>query len=166
MSRRQGLTIVELLVVLTLFSFAAAGGIRSYFLQADITLENAATLLAHDLRAAQNRSAYLGQISHFTFLEDGDGYVVMNESGETVRNPRTEHAFERRYSSDGVFIGVYVSEVAQPTRSIAYDARGRATVELSVTLAYGEARRTVQVEQGTGRVSIVGSSNEWVDPGY
>jgi len=166
MSRRQGLTIVELVSVLTLFAFVAAGSVRAYFLQPEITLENAATLLAHDLRAAQNRSAYLGETSTFRFFEDGDGYVVSNEAGETVRNPRTDRAFERQYSCDGVFDGIYVIEVEPVLRRIVYDGRGEATEGLKVTLAFGEERRRVIVEERTGRVVIEGSSSGWVDPGY
>jgi len=166
MSRRQGLTIVELVSMLTLFAFLAAGGVRAYFLQPEITLENAATLLAHDLRAAQNRSAYLGETSTFRFLDDGDGYFVSNEAGETVRNPRTDQTFERRYSSDGVFDGVYVIDVEPARRRIVYDGRGEAVHGLKVTLAFGEERRKVVVEERTGRVVIAGSSSGWIDPGY
>ena len=166
MSRRQGLTIIELVFVLTLFAFVAAGGVRAYFLQPEITLENAATLLAHDLRAAQNRSAWLGETSTFGFFDNGDGYVVTNEVGETVRNPRTEHAFERQYSYDGVFDGIYVAEISPGARRIVYDGRGQATHRLEVTLAFGESRRKVIVEKRSGRVVIEGSSSGWVDPGY
>jgi type II secretory pathway pseudopilin PulG len=164
---RPGFTIIELLSLLALSSFFAATGVRAYFLRPDITLENAATLLAHDLRAAQNRSAYLGEVSCFSFLDDGDGYVVTDETGEIVRNPRTEHTFERRYSSDGVFDGVYVSEVdAEPGRSLIYDGRGEATYNLAVTLVFGQSRRVVRVEPKSGRVTIEGTSSGWTDSGY
>lgn len=166
MSRRQGLTIVELLLVLTFFAFLAAGSVRAYFLQPSVTLENAATLLAHDLRAAQNRAAYLGEASRFEFFENGDGYQVRDIDGEIVHNPRTDRAFERRYSYDGVFDGVYIEDVLPPDRTLVYDDRGEAETALSVTLAFGEDRRTVRVEMGSGEVVIEGSTSGWVDSGY
>lgn len=164
---RRGFTIVEILLLLTGFAFLAAISVRAYFLQPEITLENAATLLAHDLRAAQNRSAYTGEPCRFRFLDDGDGYVVTNVEDEVVRNPRTQEAFERRYSRDGVFDGVYVeSAEAGGDRVLVYDASGAPIERLKVTLAYGPDRRVMHVEPRSGRVVIENSSSGWVDPGY
>ena len=165
--RRHGFTIIELLLLLTVFAFLAAASVRAYFLQPEVTLENAATLLAHDLRAAQNRSAYLGVPCRFAFFEDGDGYEVTDENGEVVRNPRTQNAFERRYSYDGVFDGVYIESVdAGGDRALVYDARGEPIGRLTVELAFGPDRRLVWVEPRSGRVVIEGSTSHWVDPGY
>ena len=106
-------------------------------------------LLARDLRAAQNRAAYLAEASDFVFPEDGDGYEVRDAEGNLVRNPRTDNAFQREYSFDGVFRGVRVESVeAGGDRTLRYDEDGRAGESIRVTLRFGEGKRVIVVEKG------------------
>src|SRR5438046_1307188 len=89
-SPRAGFTILVL-------SLCAATTVRWYFSKADVTLENAAILLARDIRAAQHRSIFLGEKSRFLFLPDGAGYVVTDERGMVAHNPQTDEAYLRSY---------------------------------------------------------------------
>ena len=163
----RGFTIVELLLTLSLMSVVAAFSFVRFFGQPEVTLENAAVLLARDLRAAQNRATYLSEPCLFTFTEDGEGYVVTDLEGEMIRNPRTDLGFRRWYSEDGVFDGVLVTSIrAGDDRSLAYDGRGLALESLSVTLTQGDDTRVVLVERGHGKVSILGSTSGWSDQGY
>ena len=57
----RGFTVLALLVVLVSLSLVAATSVRWYFSRDEVTLENAAVLLARDLRAAQHRSIFLGR---------------------------------------------------------------------------------------------------------
>ncbi len=167
MRRRRGFTILELLAVVLLISMVAAVTIPAFFQDANVTLENASILLARDLRAAQNRSAYLAEPCTFIFFRNGDGYEVRDDGGEVIVNPRIGRDFERRYSVDGVFRGVRILQVeAGPDRAITYDEHGRALEAARVTLAFGADRRVVVVAKGTGKLEIIGSSTGWRDRGH
>jgi prepilin-type N-terminal cleavage/methylation domain-containing protein len=167
MGRRPGFTILELLLALLVISIVAAITIPAYFSQPSITLENASVLMAHDLRTAQNRSAYLAEPCRFQFLDEGEGYRVVDETGVLIENPATLEDFIRIYPEDGVFRGVKVLEVeAGGDRTIAYDESGRATEKARVTLEFEGEVRVLLVEKGSGRIKILGSSSGWVDNGY
>jgi len=167
MKSRRGFTILELVIVLAVVSALAAFSIPLYFDRGCVTLENACILLAKDLRSAQNRAAFLTDPSRLEFLSDGDGYRVMDGAGHLVDNPRTELPFVRHYSFDGVFEGVRVVEVAVgPDFAIRFDEHGVLENGGSVTLAFGEERRTILIAEGTGNMEILGSTSGWVDLGY
>ncbi len=167
LSPRRGFTILELVLALTLVSVVASVAIPAYFDRGDVTLENAAVLLARDMRAAQNRSAYLGEPSRIEFYADGTGYRATTWKGRIIRNPRTEEAFVRDYSQDGVFEGVRFHEVDMGDEGLLrFDGRGRALDTGTVVLGYGVERRTLLIEEGTGKIRILGSTSGWNDLGY
>jgi len=164
---KRGFTLLELLLTVVTLSVLAAFTFVRFFSRPQVTLENAAVLLARDLRAAQNRSTYLSEPCLFTFTEDGEGYEVTDLDGNVVRNPRTELSFRRWYAEDGVFAGVLVESVhAGGDRTLTYDARGLALEDLEVTLVQGSQTRVVRVERGAGRVTIEGATSDWVDRGH
>jgi prepilin-type N-terminal cleavage/methylation domain-containing protein len=160
----RGFTLLELLIVLLVISLCAATTVRWYFSHADVTLENAAILLARDVRAAQHRSIFLGEKSRFVFLSDGSGYSVLGAAGEPARNPQSDEPFLRVYSNDGVFNGVCVLEVqAGSDRTLEIDGRGVPLEDLSVTLAYRDERRTILLDRKSSEITLVGSTSGWVD---
>lgn len=155
---------LELLLVLVVISLCAATTVRWYFSHADVTLENAAILLARDVRAAQHRSIFLGEKSRFVFLSDGTGYTVLDAAGASARNPQTAEPFLRVYSDDGVFNGVSVLEAdAGGDRTLEIDGRGLPLEDLAVTLAYRDERREILLERKTSEITIVGSTSGWID---
>ncbi len=165
--RRGGFTLLELLLVLLLISFVAAAVIPAYFSRSDVTLENAAVLLAKDLRAAQNRSAFMGEATVVEFLPDGDGYRVLTKEGRPVDNPRNELPFERRYSIDGVFRGVVIREVhLEHGRRLEYDDRGEPKQAGRIVLTFGNDTRVITVNPPYGHIAVLGTSSGFVDLGY
>ena len=163
-SSRRGFTLLELLLVLVLLSLCAATTVRWYFSHAEVTLENAAILLARDLRAAQHRSIFLGERSRFVFLSDGAGYTVLDSAGEPAHHPQTDEPFLRIYSDDGVFHGVRILEaVAGGDHTLDIDARGMPLEDLAVTLAYRDEKRTLLLDRKSTEITLVGSTSGWVD---
>ena len=57
-SPKKGFTILELMIWLVLVSIVASFAIPAFFDRAEVTLDNACTLLLEDLRGTQNRAAY------------------------------------------------------------------------------------------------------------
>jgi hypothetical protein len=165
-SPRHGLTILTLLVVLLALSLVAATSIRWYFSDADVTLQNAAVLLARDVRAAQHRAIFLGEPGRLSFLPGGAGYVLLDRSGASVRDPHTDEPFLRVYSDDGVFLGVHVLEAVAGTDAVLeIDSHGNPVEDLRVTLGFGDARRTLLLDHRTGVITIEGSTSDWSDAG-
>jgi prepilin-type N-terminal cleavage/methylation domain-containing protein len=165
--RKGGFTLLELLVVLVLLSTVAAVAIPAYFSRSDVTLENAAILLAKDLRAAQNRAAFRGEETVLEVFEDGDGYRVLDALGHAVTNPRNDLPFERVYSVDAVFRGVTVSAANLPAdRCLRFSARGEPSGPIEVVLRFGEDQRTITMSPPFGEIRILGSTSGWVDLGY
>jgi prepilin-type N-terminal cleavage/methylation domain-containing protein len=161
---RRGFTALELLVVLLVLSLLAATTVRYYFSRSEVTLENAAILLARDIRAAQHRSIFLGERSHLLFLPDGAGYVVTDAKGALASNPQTGEPFLRSYPDDGVFHGVTVREaLSGGDCTLEIDERGGVLEDLTVTLTYEGDDRTVVLARETGVVTIVGSTSGWID---
>jgi type II secretory pathway pseudopilin PulG len=164
-SHAHGVTVLALLVVLVILSLTAATSVRWYFSRGEVTLENAAVLLARDLRAAQHRSIFLGRAGHLHFLPDGSGYVLLDEHGELAQNPQTGEPFTRVYPDDGVFVGVEVRSVrAGADRTLAIDTHGQFTEDLEAELAFQGDVRAVRVDRATGGIEIVGSTSAWEDP--
>lgn len=161
---RRGFTLFELLLVLLVMSLGAAFTIRYYFSQSDVTLENAAILLARDVRAAQHRSLLLGEPSLMRFLPDGAGYVVTDKQGNVVLNPMTDERFVRSYPDDGVFDGVEVlSFSAGEDHVLEIDKRGMPVEGLEVTLTFEGDERTLILDGKSGQMTLVGSSSGWID---
>ena len=166
-SSRRGFTILELMLALIALSVVASLSIPAYFERSEVTLEKACILLAHDLRAAQNRSAYLGETAFFSFQKEENGYEVRDEFGERIRHPTTNEPFLRRYSLDGVFAGVQVLEARFDDGAVlCYDERGNVPKGGHVVLAFGTDRRVVRVEEGAGTVHIEGTTSGWRDEGH
>ena len=165
--KKGGFTLLELLIALVLISVIAALAIPAYFGRSEITLENAAILLAKDLRAAQNRSAFMAEETIVELLEDGDGYRMVDSLGKPVDNPRDNMAFERRYSIDAVFRGVsIVADDLGSNGRLSFNERGEPDEPMQLTLRFGDDERTVRVEPPYGEIHLIGSTSGWVDNGY
>lgn len=162
--RLRGFTLLELLLVLLVLSLCAATTVRCYFSDSAVTLENAAILLARDLRAAQHRSIFLSESGRFQFLPEGQGYAVTDSVGTLAINPATELPFVRVWGEDGVFDGVHATNVvAGDDRVLEIDKRGLPLEDLAVTLTFGDDERTLLLDQRSGVITIVGSTSGWVD---
>lgn len=161
----KGFTILELLLALGLISVLAAVSISSYFGRSDVTLENAAILLAHELRTVQNRAAFLAEPMTIVFHESG--YRVQGPEGRAIKNPRTELPFERRYSRDGVFRGVKVLETRFGAGNVLeIDADGLPCQGGHVLLGFGSERRTLLLRARERELEVLGSTSGWTDSGF
>ncbi len=144
----------------------ATVAIPGFFGRDSVTLNNAAVLLAHDLRSAQNRAAFLGAPTIFSFEEDGQGYVVRSASGEPVRHPQAQHRFVRRYDVDGVFEGVTVKRaVFGGDPALTFDRYGLGHATGSIELEFEGSRRTVRYDAETHDIAVDGLERPWVDAG-
>ncbi len=162
---QAGFTLLDLLISLTAISVVATAAIAAYFASPGITLEQAAILLARDLRAAQNRSAFLGSPCEFVFHESG--YEVVDSKGLLITNPRTNLAFDREYSRDGVFEGVRIKslQVGGDGR-IRFDNHGVCGGGGQIVLSFRDSERHLAIEPGSGTISIPDSSSGWRDLGH
>ena len=167
MHTKVGFSLSELFASLACVAIVSAVTIHGWFDQGGVTLENAAILLARDMRAAQNRSAFLGKPSRFTFDADGEGYSVVDERGEVILHPRTDLPFVRRFPEAGVFRGVHLIDMSfGADASVIFDEEGRPLESGEVTLAFGADRRTISLAKESGHLTILGSSSGWQDGGY
>lgn len=164
---RAGFSLLHLLIALVGVSVVATLAIPRYFSHAHITLENAAVLLAQDLRTAQNRAAYSSETLFFRFFPDGDGYEVVTKSGQQVSDPRTGRAFVRRYSSDAVYRGVQIdSLVAGDDGTLVLTPFGEISDAVTARLVFEGRERVVRAARSSGIVTIEGSTSGFVDDGY
>ena len=132
--RSSGFTILELLILMVVLGIAASVGIPSYFSRPDVTLKNAAELLANDLREVGGRAAVYRR-SSVRFDEDGGGYSATDWSGQ-LSSLRTAPAPSSAATTRRVFRGVTI-EALQPEapRSVTFDATGTASHSIAVTSA-------------------------------
>jgi len=150
-SRSGGFTILELVAVLVMVSLVSTLAIRAWFGRSDVTLQNAAELLASDLREVQAISTLRHAPHEMVFHSDGSGYFAreMGSSEET--------AHPRHYPRDAVFEDVQVTmvRVAKGERVI-FDAQGRPASDAAITVSQRGVARTVLIEASRARVSVEG----------
>lgn len=164
--RSTGFTILELLVLLTALSAFACWGIPAYFGRPSVTLDNAARLLANDLREIQNRAALYEEELWIRFEDDGTGYRATDRTEEPLISAYGTGPFVRDYPVDAVFRGVTI-EAVTPERpgAAVFDANGRPRGPLEITIAYAGETRTVSVRERSGLISIDGLDEPWIDLG-
>ncbi len=164
--RRSGFTIIELLIVLALLSFTASVGIPAYFARPSVTLDNAAKLLAKDLREVQNRAALYEETLEIRFAEDGSGYAATDRSGQALISPYGMGDFLRYYPGDAVFRGVGIKSVnAGGDRVITFSAEGRPVEAAEIILEFRGEERAVLIRERSGLLAIDGLDEPWIDLG-
>lgn len=155
-----------MLFVLLAIAIIASLAIPAWFNRSEVTLDNAAKLLARDLRDTQNRASSLNEDLWFVFREDGDGYAVIDADGKRVVGPLGSGPFERLYSANAIFEGVDIQRVELGEgRAIRFDAAGRAYGAGAVYLRFHDDVRVVTILPETGRIEIKGLGDSWFDPG-
>ena len=160
--RSRGFTLLELIVALALVALVAALAVPAYFARGDVTLENAAQLLAEDLRLAQNHAAFHRAPTTFRF--EGNGYAALGAEGEPLVHPRTELAFVRDYDRDAVFRGVRIVAVdLGGAPDLRFEPGGTAAGDLRVRLRFGDDERVVVLARGSGRIEIHGTTRGYAD---
>ncbi|MCA8981299.1 MAG: type II secretion system protein [Planctomycetes bacterium] len=157
---------LELLVVLGLIAVVASLAIPAYYARPAVTLDNAAKLLARDLRAAQNRAASRHLAVQFRFLANGDGYEALDETGRHLADPGGGGDFVRSYSRDAVFEGVKLTclDLAEG-EAVLFDAQGFAQRGGRFLLSYRGEERLVEVQKGSGLLDVIGLDETWHDSG-
>jgi len=166
-SSRAGFSLPELVISLAVIALVACIAVPMYFARSEVTLENAAVQLCRDLRAAQNRAAYLGITASVEFEDDGTGYEIVDDEGGPIPGPHGTDEFVRRYDRDGVFEGVRIHDLelsGAPAR-LRYGPRGSALEGGTITIAFEDETRSVSVRRGDGLLSILDSSSDWIDDG-
>lgn len=163
---RRGFTLLELLIALIVIGIVASIAIPAFFERSEITLDSASRLLAEDLRAAQNRAAFLQTEVRIQFDADGDGYKVVDDQGRILAAPGAPGDFVRKYSKDAVFEGVTISQVdCGPMRRIVYNRDGRSPEGGRVVLSYGGDQQTLVVNAGDGLIHLPDLADPWADDG-
>lgn len=142
-------TIIELVVVLLVIAIVSTASIHAWFGRSEVTLKNAAELMASDLRDMQTRAMIQSSPVEVVFDPDGGGYHARD-----LGRP-DENLGARRYPQDAVFEDVRIAEVRVATGgSIVFDAIGRPSSDASVTLESRGTRTTVFVDAGTVRITV------------
>ena len=164
-SGRSAFTLVELCVSLALITLIASIAIPTFFGRADVTLDNAAELLASDLRSGQNRAAFLERAVRIHFIDEGDGYWI--DDAMSATSTTVPLIANRRYSENAVFEDVQIQSVTfEKGERLNFGVRGIASTSTRITLALGDETRVVTVEAPSGRLTIEGTTRGWTDDGY
>jgi hypothetical protein len=162
---RAGPSLPQVFGALLLVALAAGVAIPAWFARPEVSLENAAILMAREIRQAQNRAVWFRSPMRVVF--ERDGYTTYDLGQRAVGGERRPGLVARReFASDAVFEGVWVEEVeAGGDDALDFSERGAAQEEARILLAYGEERREIRVTGGAGLITIVGTTSGWVDGG-
>ncbi|HUR28546.1 MAG TPA: GspH/FimT family protein [Planctomycetota bacterium] len=153
-----------MLLALAGMAIVAGFAIPAFFDAPGVTLDSAARLLARDLRVAQNMAGFDGVPCTFEFLDEGRGWRVVDADGNVVTRPDQKGAFERDFTTDGVFEGVRLEHIDfGGKRSVHFDKSGRALPGGTLKVTFGEESRVVRVFALSGRVILDGLAEEYFD---
>lgn len=162
-SRPSGFSLLQVLLLLLGLGVTASMAIPAWFSQPAVTLDSAALLLARDLRWAQDRAAFEGQVVELHVDADRTGYRVVDEHGLLLDAPLGPRGFVRDYDVDAVFRGVRLEGDGAVAR---FDASGRAERAMEFELCFEGATRVLRVEAPFGRILIEGLTRDWQDPAF
>lgn len=161
---RAGVSLLTMLLALACMAIVAGFAIPAFFRMHGITLDNAARLLARDLRVAQNMSVSEGLPCTFQFLDEGRGWRVLGADGNVLARPDQKGPFERDFTTDGVFEGVRLAHIDfGGKRSLHFDRAGRALPGGSLQIMFDGEVRVVRVVALSGRVILNGLAEEYFD---
>lgn len=162
---RRGVGLLGVLGSLLTMALLAGVVIPGFFNRPSVTLDNAAILLANDLRVTQNRASHLGRPLVFHF--DEAGYRVTDSRGRPAGSWPGVGQIDRAYGDGGIFEGVEFAGVEfGKDRALTYTARGEATREGSLKLLFRGEERRLYVERKSGRIHIVGLHRAWADTAH
>jgi len=162
----SGVSLLTMLLTLAAMAIVAGVAIPAFFGLHSVTLDNAARLLARDLRVAQNMASLDGVAVTFEFLDEGRGWRVLDAGGEVVERPDQHGSFERDFTLDGVFEGVRLEHVDfDGGRQLRFDRSGRAIPGGTLRVTFDGEMRVVRVMALTGRVILDGLAEEYFDAG-
>lgn len=148
-------TIVELAIVLGVLGLVTTLSIRAFFSRSEVTLQNAAELLASDLRDAQVLAAIRRAPHEVVFHPDGGGYHV-----RAVGSTGEPHNV-RRYPRDAVFEDVELARIhVEGGGRLSFDALGRPSSDAVITVAQRGEARSVFVHARRARVDVEGETDE------
>ena len=152
------------LASLTIFSLIA---IPAFYARPAVTLDNAAILLAHDLRHAQNEAAVLQVDTRMVFREDGDGYELLTQTGRPLPNPVGGGDLFRKYSRDAIFEGVRIASIeGLKENTLHFGANGFCLGRADIELHYEDEVRVLHIAKNSGMIEIEGLHRPWSDDGF
>lgn len=158
------MSLLAILVTLAAIALVAGVAIPFWFGRHDVTLDNAALLLARDLRAVQNRAAFLGEPATLRFHEHG--WEAFDADGRTLSRYGGEERFVRRLDADGVFEDVTLRAIGFGEDDAAsFGAHGEALESGSLEVHFRDEQRRVVLTAPTGEVRIEGLARPWADDG-
>ena len=164
--RLLSVNIVGLAAILISIAFSATVAIPAFFARPEVSLDNAAVLMAQDLRSVQNHAVIRGEDMLVVFHPLGDGYRAITAGGVPMANPAGGGDFDRRYSVDAVFERVQIRSVdAEPDEWLRYGADGFCYTDATIVIGYRDEVRTLRVASGTGRIEVDGLRRAWRDTG-
>ena len=163
-SPARGISLGGVIASLAVVALLAGLVIPAYFGRHTVTLDNAAILLARDVRTVQNRAAHLGLPTVLRF--DANGWRAYDVLGKPLTRFESSERIERRLDADAVFEGVQLESLDfGPGTEVRFDATGRPDRDGSLEIAYLGERRRLRVSLPDGRVTIEGLERPWSDAG-
>jgi hypothetical protein len=162
--RRAGVGLGGVIASLAAVAVIAGVAIPTFFARHAVTLDNAAILLARDLRSVQNRAAHLGQSMTLQF--DANGWRAFDAHDRPLKRFASEERIERRLDADAVFEGVTLEALRFGAESaVHFDASGRPDRGGSLEVVYRGERRRLELSPIDGRVALEGLERAWSDEG-
>jgi type II secretory pathway pseudopilin PulG len=147
--------LLAILATLAVIALLAGLTIPYWFGRHEVTLDNAARLLARDLQAVQNRTAFLGEPARVRFHEHG--WEATDSAGEVLTRYGGEEPFARRLDADAVFEGVTLQAIAfGDDAALDLGTHGEPLEEGSLVVTFRGERRLVRVTLPHGEVLIEG----------
>jgi hypothetical protein len=162
-ARRAGVGLGGVIASLAAVALIAGVAIPTFFARHAVTLDNAAILLARDLRSVQNRAAHLGQSTTLAF--DAHGWRAFDALGRPLKRFASDELIERRLDADAVFEGVTLEELRFAESAVRFDASGRPDRGGSLEVAYRGERRRLLLSPTDGHVTLEGLRRAWSDEG-
>jgi len=152
---RAGMTLIEVLIVVSIMGIAAAIVVPTMIQPGQLTIQAASRLVISDILVAQNEAVAQAAPRRIKFDLAGNGYKLVDANHATVALPWMKQGYSVSFAKDSRFQGVKLELVDFGGNDyVQFDDLGGTTTGGTIELSAQGHRYRISVRPFTGRVTV------------
>lgn len=155
LSRPRGVTLIEVLIVVTILGIAASIVVPTLLEPGQLKIQAASRLVISDILVAQNEAVAAAAPRRIKFDVAANGYKLADENNATVALPWMKQGYSVTFQNDRRFEGVKLELVDFGGNDfVQFDELGGTATGGTVEISAQGHRYRITVKPFTGRVTV------------